>query len=897
MDSFAKETLPISLEEEMRRSYLDYAMSVIVGRALPDVRDGLKPVHRRVLFAMHELNNDWNRAYKKSARIVGDVIGKYHPHGDQAVYDSIVRMAQDFSLRYMLVDGQGNFGSIDGDNAAAMRYTEIRLAKIAHELLADIDQETVDFGPNYDGSEKEPLLLPSRLPNLLVNGSSGIAVGMATNIPPHNLSEVVDGCLYCLRNPECTVDELIELIPAPDFPTGGIIYGMAGVREGYRTGRGRVVMRAKTHFEDMEKGNRQAIVVDAIPFQVNKKSLQERIAELVNEKKIEGISDIRDESDKDGMRLVIELKRGEVPEVVLNNLYKNTQLQDTFGMNLVALVDGQPRLLNLKQMVEYFLQHRREVVTRRTVFQLRKARERGHVLEGLAVALANIDDFIEIIKAAPTPPVARQELMARSWDSSLVREMLQRADGDTPGGIAAYRPESLSPSYGMQANGMYSLSDTQAQEILNMRLQRLTGLEQDKIVGEYKEVMANIADLLDILAKSERITTIISDELQAIKAEFGTGAKDERRSEIEMNATELDTEDLITPTDMVVTLSHGGYIKSQPLSEYRSQKRGGRGKQATAMKEDDWIDQLFIANTHNYLLCFSNRGRVYWLKVWEVPQGTRGSRGKPIVNMFPLADGEKVNVVLPVKEFSEDHYVFMATSRGTVKKTPLSDFSNPRKAGIIAVDLDEGDFLIGADLTDGKHDVMMFSDSGKAVRFDENDVRPMGRNARGVRGMMLEDGQAVIAMLVAGDEAQSVLTATENGYGKRTPIIEYTRHGRGTKGMIAIQTSSRNGKVVGAVLVNTSDEIMLITTGGVLVRTRVSEIREMGRATQGVTLISVDDGSHLSGVRRVVESDADVDLEAEGEDGANGDAAADGAADSAAPGDVPDTDPSEPTEE
>jgi len=881
----------------MRRSYLDYAMSVIVGRALPDVRDGLKPVHRRVLFAMHELNNDWNRAYKKSARIVGDVIGKYHPHGDQAVYDSIVRMAQDFSLRYMLVDGQGNFGSIDGDNAAAMRYTEIRLAKIAHELLADIDQETVDFGPNYDGSEKEPLLLPSRLPNLLVNGSSGIAVGMATNIPPHNLSEVVDGCLYCLRNPECTVDELIELIPAPDFPTGGIIYGMAGVREGYRTGRGRVVMRAKTHFEDMEKGNRQSIVVDAIPFQVNKKSLQERIAELVNDKKIEGISDIRDESDKDGMRLVIELKRGEVPEVVLNNLYKNTQLQDTFGMNLVALVDGQPRLLNLKQMVEYFLQHRREVVTRRTVFQLRKARERGHVLEGLAVALANIDDFIEIIKAAPTPPVARQELMARSWDSSLVREMLQRADGDTPGGIAAYRPESLSPSYGMQADGMYSLSDTQAQEILNMRLQRLTGLEQDKIVGEYKEVMANIADLLDILAKSERITTIIGDELQAIKAEFGTGAKDERRSEIEMNATELDTEDLITPTDMVVTLSHGGYIKSQPLSEYRSQKRGGRGKQATAMKEDDWIDQLFIANTHNYLLCFSNRGRVYWLKVWEVPQGTRGSRGKPIVNMFPLADGEKVNVVLPVKEFSDDHYVFMATSRGTVKKTPLSDFSNPRKAGIIAVDLDEGDFLIGADLTDGKHDVMMFSDSGKAVRFDENDVRPMGRNARGVRGMMLEDGQAVIAMLVAGDEAQSVLTATENGYGKRTPIIEYTRHGRGTKGMIAIQTSSRNGKVVGAVLVNTSDEIMLITTGGVLVRTRVSEIREMGRATQGVTLISVDDGSHLSGVRRVVESDADVDLEAEGEDGANGDAAADGAADSAAPGDVPDTDPSEPTEE
>ncbi|CAM3783995.1 DNA gyrase subunit A [Bordetella sputigena] len=866
MDSFAKETLPVSLEEEMRRSYLDYAMSVIVGRALPDVRDGLKPVHRRVLFAMHELNNDWNRAYKKSARIVGDVIGKYHPHGDQAVYDSIVRMAQDFSLRYMLVDGQGNFGSIDGDNAAAMRYTEIRLAKIAHELLADIDQETVDFGPNYDGSEKEPLLLPSRLPNLLVNGSSGIAVGMATNIPPHNLQEVIDGCLYCLRNPECTVDELIELIPAPDFPTGGIIYGLSGVREGYRTGRGRVVMRAKTHIEDMEKGNRQAIVVDAIPFQVNKKTLQERIAELVNEKKIEGISDIRDESDKDGMRLVIELKRGEVPEVVLNNLYKNTQLQDTFGMNLVALVDGQPRLLNLKQMVEYFLQHRREVVTRRTVFQLRKARERGHVLEGLAVALANIDEFIAIIKAAPTPPVARQELMARSWDSSLVREMLTRAEGDTPGGIAAYRPDDLLPSYGMQQDGLYRLSDTQAQEILNMRLQRLTGLEQDKIVGEYKEVMATIADLLDILAKPERITVIIGDELQAIKAEFSTAAKDVRRSEVELNATELDTEDLITPTDMVVTLSHGGYIKSQPLSEYRAQKRGGRGKQATAMKDDDWIDQLFIANTHDFLLCFSNRGRVYWLKVWEVPQGTRTSRGKPIVNMFPLADGEKVNVVLPVKEFSDDHYVFMATSRGTVKKTPLSDFSNPRKAGIIAVDLDEGDYLIGADLTDGKHDVMLFSDAGKAVRFDENDVRPMGRNARGVRGMMLEDGQNVIAMLVAGDEEQSVLTATENGFGKRTSITEYTRHGRGTKGMIAIQTSSRNGKVVGAVLVQPDHEIMLITTGGVLVRTRVSEIREMGRATQGVTLISVDDGSRLSGVRRVVESDADLDVEAESDD-------------------------------
>ncbi len=874
MDSFAKETLPISLEEEMRRSYLDYAMSVIVGRALPDVRDGLKPVHRRVLFAMHELNNDWNRPYKKSARIVGDVIGKYHPHGDSAVYDTIVRMAQDFSLRYMLVDGQGNFGSVDGDSAAAMRYTEVRLAKIAHEILADIDQETVDFGPNYDGSEQEPLLLPSRLPNLLVNGSSGIAVGMATNIPPHNLAEVVDGCLYVLRNPECSIDELMEIIPAPDFPTGGIIYGMSGVREGYRTGRGRVVMRATTHFEDIDRGNRQAIVVDSLPYQVNKKTLQEKIADLVNEKRIEGISDIRDESDKEGMRLVIELKRGEVPEVVLNNLYKNTQLQDTFGMNLVALVDGQPRLLNLKQMVEYFLSHRREVVTRRTVFQLRKARERGHVLEGLAVALANIDEFIAIIKAAPTPPVARQELMARSWDSSLVREMLQRADeSNTVGGRAAYRPESLPAGFGLQEDGLYRLSDVQAQEILNMRLQRLTGLEQDKIVGEYRDIMDTIADLLDILARPERITQIIVDELQALKAEYSTGTKDERRSIIEFNAAEIDTEDLITPMDMVVTLSHTGYIKSQPLSEYRAQRRGGRGKQATAMKEDDWIDQLFIANTHDFLLCFSDRGRVYWLKVWEVPSGSRNSRGRPIVNMFPLADGEKITVVLSVKEFSDDHYIFMATSRGVVKKTPLSDFSNPRKAGIIAVALDEGDYLIGADLTDGTHDVMLFSDAGKAVRFDENDVRPMGRPARGVRGMNLEDGQAVIAMLVAGDESQSVLTATENGFGKRTPIVEYTRHGRGTKGMIAIQTTPRNGKVVGAVLVEPEDEIMLITTGGVLVRTRVSEIREMGRATQGVTLISVDDGSVLSGVRRVVETDIDdgpTDIEVISEQPAGG---------------------------
>jgi DNA gyrase subunit A len=865
MTQFAKETLPVSLEEEMRRSYLDYAMSVIVGRALPDARDGLKPVHRRVLYAMHELSNDWNRPYKKSARIVGDVIGKYHPHGDQSVYDTIVRLAQDFSMRHMLVDGQGNFGSVDGDNAAAMRYTEIRLAKIAHEMIADIDKETVDFGPNYDGSEKEPLVLPSKLPNLLVNGSGGIAVGMATNIPPHNLNEVVDACLHLLKNPEATVDELMEIVPAPDFPTAGIIYGINGVKEGYRTGRGKVVMRAKCHFEDLKGGGdrnqRQAIIVDELPYQVNKKTLQERMAELVHEKKIEGISHIQDESDKSGMRLVIELKRGEVPEVVLNNLYKQTQLQDTFGINMVALIDGQPRLCNLKMLIEVFLQHRREVVTRRTVFNLRKARERGHVLEGLAVALANIDEFIRIIRESPTPPVAKAELMTRSWDSQLVREMLTRARAD--GGVINaddYRPDGLERSFGMGRDGLYRLSDTQAQEILQMRLQRLTGLEQDKIVAEYKEVMAEIDDLLDILARPERVSSIISDELGALKQEFGQTKLGARRSIVEHNAQDLATEDLITPTDMVVTLSHAGYVKAQPLSEYRAQKRGGRGKQATATKEDDWIDQLFIANTHDWMLCFSNRGRLYWLKVWEAPSGSRGSRGRPIVNMFPLQDGEKINVVLPLtgefRSFPADHYVFMATSMGTVKKTTLDEFNNPRKLGIIAVDLDAGDYLIGAALTDGKHDVMLFSDGGKAVRFHEEDVRPLGRSARGVRGMTMDPSQSVIAMLVAEDESQSVLTATENGYGKRTPIGEYTRHGRGTKGMIAIQQSERNGKVVAATLVHADDEIMLITDKGVLVRTRISEVRELGRATQGVTLIGLDEGSKLSGLQRIVENDA-----------------------------------------
>lgn len=881
MTSFAKETLPVSLEEEMRRSYLDYAMSVIVGRALPDARDGLKPVHRRVLYAMHELGNDWNRPYKKSARIVGDVIGKYHPHGDSAVYDTIVRMAQDFSLRHMLIDGQGNFGSVDGDNAAAMRYTEIRLAKIAHEMLADIDKETVDFGPNYDGSEREPLVLPTRLPNLLVNGSAGIAVGMATNIPPHNLNEVVDACLHLLAHPEATVDDLMAFIPAPDFPTAGIIYGIQGVREGYRTGRGRVVMRAKCHFEDIDRGQRQAIIVDEIPYQVNKKVLLERIAELVRDKRIEGISHIQDESDKSGMRVVIELKRGEVPEVVLNNLYKHTQLQDTFGINMVALVDGQPKLCNLKDLLDIFLQHRREVVTRRTVFELRKARERGHVLEGLAVALANIDEFIRIIRESPTPPVAKAELMARRWDSALVRQMLTRARADgTVVNADDYRPESLPRDVGLQPDGLYALSETQAQEILQMRLQRLTGLEQDKIVAEYKDVMAQIDDLLDILARPERVTAIIADELRAIRAEFGQTKAGARRSQIEHDAQELDTEDLITPQDMVVTLSHAGYIKAQPLSEYRAQRRGGRGKQATATKEDDWIDQLFIANTHDWILCFSNRGRLYWLKVWEVPSGSRGSRGRPIVNMFPLAEGEKITVVLPLtgefRRFPADHYVFMATAQGVVKKTALDEFSNPRKAGIIAVDLDEGDYLIGAALTDGAHDVMLFSDGGKAVRFDENDVRPMGRQARGVKGMALEEGQRVIAMLVAEDESQSVLTATENGYGKRTPITEYTRHGRGTKGMIAIQQSERNGKVVAATLVRPEDEIMLITDRGVLVRTRVAEIREMGRATQGVTLISLDEGDRLSGLQRIAENDDGGDDREAGDDGSRGPADADG---------------------
>jgi len=855
MEQFAKETVPVSLEAEMRHSYLDYAMSVIVGRALPDARDGLKPVHRRVLFAMHEANIVWNRPFVKCARVVGDVMGKYHPHGDMSIYDALVRMAQEFSLRYPLIDGQGNFGSVDGDNPAAMRYTECRLQKIANELLADIDRETVDFVPNYDGKELEPSVLPSRLPNLLVNGSSGIAVGMATNIPPHNLTETITGCLKVLESPDIGIDELMEIIPAPDFPTAGIIHGLEGVREGYRTGRGRVVIRARTHVEDIGKGERQAIIVDEIPFQVNKANLLIRIGELVREKKLDGISDLRDESDKSGMRVVIELKRGEVADIVLNNLYKLTQLQDSFGMNMVALVDNQPRLLNLKQFLEYFLQHRREIVVRRTRFELKKARERGHTLEGLAVALSNVDEIIALIKAAATPPEAKAGLMAKVWRSSVVEDMLRRAAAD------AARPDGLAAHFGWQPDAKppgYRLSDVQAQAILELRLQRLTGLEQEKITTEYREVMAQIVDLLDILAKPARVTQVIVTELSSIRDQFG----DKRRSEIVAQGVDLSLEDLIAPEDMVVTLSHGGYMKAQPVAEYRAQRRGGRGKQATGTKEDDFIDHLFIANTHDFILCFSNRGRVYWLKVYNVPQGGRASRGKPIVNLVPLLEHEKITAILPVKEFAQDRFVFMATAQGTVKKTPLSEFSRPRPSGIIAVDLDDGDFLVGAALTDGKHDVMLFSSAGKAVRFEETDVRPMGRNAHGVKGMQLDSGQRIISMLVAEDEQQSVLTATENGFGKRTPIVEHTRHGRGTKGMIAIQQTARNGSVVAAALVHPDDEVMLISTGGVLIRTKVSSIREMSRSTQGVTLINLDAGEKLAGLERVAESE----VEDEGEE-------------------------------
>lgn len=843
---FAKETLSISLEEEMRRSYLDYAMSVIVGRALPDVRDGLKPVHRRVLFAMHELSNDWNRAYKKSARIVGDVIGKYHPHGDVAVYDTVVRMAQNFSLRYPLIDGQGNFGSVDGDNAAAMRYTEIRMAHIAHELLADLGKETVDFAPNYDNAENEPLVFPSRLPNLLVNGSSGIAVGMATNIPPHNLNEVIDACRALLSNPELDIEELISLIPAPDFPTAGIIYGTAGVHEGYRTGRGRVIMRAKTHVETYGKSEqREAIIVDEIPYQVNKARLLARIAELVQEKQIEGISDLRDESDKSGMRMVIELKRGEMPEIVLNQLYKLTQLQDSFGINMVALVDGQPKLLNLKRMLEEFLRHRREVVTRRTVFELKKARDRCHILEGLSVALSNVDEIIKCIKASQNPAEAKTALMSCAWRAKLVEALLSQVDQ------TMNRPLSIDESFGLKHNG-YWLSETQAQAILDMRLQKLTGLEQDKIMGEYRQTMNQIIDLSDILAKPARILRIIDEELLTVKNQFG----DARRSQIEPFAGDVELEDLITPEDMVVTLSHGGYIKSQPMDDYRTQHRGGRGKQAASTKEDDFIDTLFVANTHDYLLCFSSFGRCYWIKVYNVPQGRGSSRGKPIVNLLALQPQEKINAVLPISAFEENQHIFMCTAHGVVKKTPLLDFSRPRTNGIIALNLDEGDVLIGATLTRGQDEIMLFSGHGKAIRFDEGDVRSVGRSARGVRGMDLtKDKASVIAMLVLRDQTQKVLAATEHGYGKRTSIINYRKCRRGAQGVIAIDTGRRNGHLVAVSLVKPEDDLVLITDGGVLIRMPVKQVRETGRTAQGVKLINLDKGEKLIGMGAIIDSE------------------------------------------
>ncbi len=850
MTEFAKEVLPINIEEEMKQSYLDYAMSVIVGRALPDVRDGLKPVHRRVLYAMRELGNDWNKPYKKSARVVGDVIGKYHPHGDSAVYDTIVRMAQPFSLRYMLVDGQGNFGSVDGDSPAAMRYTEVRMARIAHEMLADIDKETVDFIANYDESEREPDVLPARLPNLLINGSAGIAVGMATNIPPHNLNEVVTGCLALIDNPEIDIAGLMEHIPGPDFPTGGIINGARGIHDAYHTGRGRIYVRAVTEIETQDNG-RQRIVVNELPYQVNKARLLEKIADLVKEKKIEGISELRDESDKDGMRMVIELKRGEVPEVVLNNLYQQTQMQNVFGINMVALVEGQPRLLNLKQVLESFIRHRREVVTRRTVYELRKARERAHVLEGLAVALANIDPIIKLIREAASPAEAKEGLLSSVWESGVVNSMLERA------GAEASRPQGLSKEFGLVEGG-YRLTEAQAQAILDLRLHRLTGLEQDKILNEYKELLETIKGLIEILESYERLMEVIRGELEAVREQYG----DERRTEIQTTHLDLTLEDLISEEDVVVTLSHEGYAKAQPLADYRAQRRGGRGRSATSMKDEDFIDKLFVANTHDTILCFSSRGRVYWLKVYELPQAGRNARGKPIVNLLPLESDERINAILPIREFEEGKYVFMATANGTVKKTPLVDFSRPRSTGIIAIDLVEEDRLVGVDITEGQREVMLFSTSGKVIRFSELDVRPMGRVSRGVRGIRLQKGQQVVSLIVAESEG-CVLTATENGFGKRTRINEYPTYGRGGQGVISIQTAGRNGQVVGAVLVEEEHQIMLITNGGTLVRTRVDEVSVMGRNTQGVKLINLDEGEKLVGIEPVAETDEE---DAEGDE-------------------------------
>jgi DNA gyrase subunit A len=846
MSDFAKEILPVNLEDEMKQSYLDYAMSVIVGRALPDVRDGLKPVHRRALYAMSELGNDWNKPYKKSARIVGDVIGKYHPHGDTAVYDTIVRMAQPFSLRYMLVDGQGNFGSVDGDSPAAMRYTEVRMARIAHELIADIDKETVDFVPNYDETEHEPSVFPTRVPNLLVNGSAGIAVGMATNIPPHNLTEITSACVALIDNPDISIDDLMEHVPGPDFPTAGIINGVRGIHEAYRTGRGRIQIRARNHIETDEARGRQRLVFTELPYQVNKARLLEKIAELVKDKKIEGISGLRDESDKDGMRMVVDLKRGEVAEVVLNNLYQHTQLQNVFGINMVALVDGRPQLLNLKQCLEAFIRHRRDVVTRRTVFDLRKARQRAHILEGLAVALANIDEVIQVIKSSPNRAEAKESLMVRSWEPGAVTGMLERS------GSVATRPEDLEEGFGLVADG-YRLSEAQTQASLDLRLHQLTGLEQDKIVGEYRELLDLIDELLAILQDPERLMQVIRDELTELRDRYG----DARRTEILTDHLDLTLEDLITEEDVVVTLSHAGYAKSQPLSDYRAQRRGGRGKSAADVKEEDFIDKLFIASTHDTILCFSSRGKVYWLKVYELPQAGRAARGKPIVNLLPLEADERINAVLPIREFSADHYVFMATALGTVKKTPLVDFSRPRSNGIIAIDLRDEDYLIDVAITDGTQDIMLFSDAGKVIRFREADVRAMGRTACGVRGIKLQPGQQVISLIIASDSP--VLTATENGYGKRTPAGEYPVYGRGGQGVIAIQVTGRNGTVVGAVSADDTDEVMLISGGGTLVRTRVNEISVMGRNTQGVRLIALDAGEQLVGIERVIEDRSEAD--------------------------------------
>ena len=852
MGELAKEIVPVNIEDEMRQSYLDYAMSVIVGRALPDVRDGLKPVHRRVLFAMNELNNDWNKAYKKSARVVGDVIGKYHPHGDSAVYDTIVRMAQPFSMRYMLVDGQGNFGSIDGDNAAAMRYTEIRMRKISHALLSDLDKETVDFVDNYDGTEQIPEVMPTRVPNLLVNGSSGIAVGMATNIPPHNLTEVVSGCLALMSNPEITVDELMEHIPGPDFPPGAIINGRAGIIQAYRTGRGRIYVRARAEVIHDEKRGKDIIIVHEIPYQLNKARLIERIAELVKDKKIEGITELRDESDKDGLRIVIELRRGEVGDVVLNNLYAQTQLQSVFGINMVALVDGQPRVLNLKEILEAFVRHRREVVTRRTVYLLRKARERGHILEGLAIALSNIDTIIELIKASPSANEAREKLLARGWAPGDVTGMLERAGAD------ACRPDELEPQYGMH-DGLYHLSPAQAQAILELRLHRLTGLEHEKLLNEYQEKLVEISDYLEILSDPERLKLVIREELEEIVREYG----DERLTEITSSQHDLTVEDLITEEDRVVTISHGGYAKTQPLSDYQAQRRGGMGKSATAVKDEDFVEHLLIASTHATILCFSNMGKVYWIKVYQIPLAGRNSRGRPMVNLLPLEEGERVTSILPVEEYVEGHYIFMATASGTVKKTALTDFARQRSVGLRALELEEGDVLVGTAITDGECDVMLLSTEGKAVRFKEGDVRAMGRTARGVRGIKLDADHRMISLIIPA-EGGRVLTVSEHGYGKRTEVSEFPTKGRGTKGVIAMQTSERNGRLVGAVQVFDGDELMLISNQGTLVRTRTDEVSILGRNTQGVRVIRTKEGESLVSVERIDEPE-DIEIPESGE--------------------------------